>query len=163
MAVIKSKIDVNSKSFKENYEYYQNVVKQLKETLEKVRAGNSKAIEKHLKRGKLLARQRIQKLLDPDTPFMELSSLAALNLYDNAAPYAGIVTGIGIVSGREVMFIANDATIKGGTYFPITVKKHLRAQEIAEENHLPCVYLVDSGGAFLPLQAEVFPDKEHFG
>ncbi|MHA1213710.1 MAG: carboxyl transferase domain-containing protein [Candidatus Hodarchaeales archaeon] len=163
MAVIKSKIDVNSKSFKENYEYYQNVVKQLKETLEKVRVGNSKAIEKHLKRGKLLARQRIQKLLDPDTPFMELSSLAALNLYDNAAPYAGIVTGIGIVSGREVMFIANDATIKGGTYFPITVKKHLRAQEIAEENHLPCVYLVDSGGAFLPLQAEVFPDKEHFG
>jgi len=163
MAILKSKVDVKSKEYMENWEYYQTVLKQLRETLERVREGNPKALEKHLERGKIPARQRIKMVLDPDTPFMELSPLAALGLYNDDAPYAGIVTGLGMVSGREVMFIANDATIKGGTYFPMTVKKHLRAQEIAEENYLPCVYLVDSGGAFLPLQAEVFPDREHFG
>lgn len=163
MAILRTKIDVNSDQYKENYEHYNEILKHHRETLEKIRTGNPKAIEKHLNRGKILARQRIQMVLDPDTPFMELSSLAALGMYENAAPYAGIVTGIGLVAGREIMFIANDATIKGGTYLPMTVKKHLRAQEIAEQNRLPCVYLVDSGGAFLPLQAEVFPDKEHFG
>jgi acetyl-CoA carboxylase carboxyltransferase component len=163
MVILRTKIDVNSDQYKENYDYYLEILKHYRDTLEKVRAGNLKALEKHLARNKMPARQRIQKILDPDTPFMELSSLAALDMYDNAAPYAGIVTGIGLVSGREVMFIANDATIKGGTYFPMTVKKHIRAQEIAEQNRLPCVYLVDSGGAFLPLQADVFPDKEHFG
>ncbi|MHA2328421.1 MAG: carboxyl transferase domain-containing protein, partial [Candidatus Hodarchaeales archaeon] len=129
------------------------------------RAGNPKTIQQHLDRGKMLARQRIKAVLDPDTPFLELSPLAAYKMYQDygEVPYAGIVTGIGLVAGREVMFIANDATIKGGTYLPMTVKKHLRAQEIAEQNHLPCIYFVDSGGAFLPLQASVFPDKEHFG
>ncbi|PWI47286.1 methylcrotonoyl-CoA carboxylase [Candidatus Heimdallarchaeota archaeon B3_Heim] len=163
MAIIKSKVDVKSSDFQENYNHFQIILENHQEILESVRSGNPKAMEKHLGRGKIPARQRIKLILDPDTPFMELSSLAAYNLYDNAAPYAGIVTGIGLVAGREIMFIANDATIKGGTYFPMTVKKHLRAQEIAEQNNLPCVYLVDSGGAFLPLQAEVFPDKEHFG
>ena len=163
MAIIKSKVDVKSSDFQENYNHFQKILENHQEILESVRSGNPKAMEKHLGRGKIPARQRIKLILDPDTPFMELSSLAAYNLYDNAAPYAGIVTGIGLVAGREIMFIANDATIKGGTYFPMTVKKHLRAQEIAEQNNLPCVYLVDSGGAFLPLQAEVFPDKEHFG
>ena len=125
--------------------------------------GGSAAVERHRARGKLLARERIDRLCDPDTPFLELSALAAWDLYDGEAPAAGIVTGIGAVSGREVMIVANDATVKGGTYYPLTVKKHLRAQEIAEQNHLPCIYLVDSGGAFLPLQAEVFPDRDHFG
>src|SRR5438067_1407415 len=121
------------------------------------------AIARHRGRGKLLARERVARLLDPDSPFLELSPLAAEGMYDGDAPSAGIVTGIGAVEGREVMVVANDATVKGGTYYPITVKKHVRAQEIAEANRLPCIYLVDSGGAFLPLQAEVFPDKEHFG
>ncbi len=113
--------------------------------------------------GKLTVRERLHRLLDPGTPFLELSPLAGLGLYDNDAPGAGLVTGVGRVSGREVLVVANDATVKGGTYFPMTVKKHLRAQDIALENRLPCIYLVDSGGAFLPLQAEVFPDREHFG
>lgn len=125
--------------------------------------GGEEAIAKHKGRGKLLARERIDALLDEGSPFLEFSTLAATGMYDGGAPGAGIVTGIGRVHGREVVVIANDATVKGGTYFPITVKKHLRAQEIALENRLPCVYLVDSGGAFLPLQSEVFPDKEHFG
>ena len=163
MVIIQTKIDVNSDQYKENYENYNEILTKYREILEKVRAGNPKSMEKHIKRNKLPARQRIQNILDPDTPFMELSSLAAFDMYDNAAPYAGIVTGIGLVGGREVMFIANDATIKGGTYLPMTVKKHLRAQEIADQSRLTCVYLVDSGGAFLPLQADVFPDKEHFG
>ncbi len=163
MVVIKSKVESDSKEFKENYEHYQKILQEYREICDEVRAGNPKAIEKHLQRGKILARKRIEMILDPDTPFMELSPLAAYNMYDNACPYAGIVTGIGLVGGREMMFIANDATIKGGTYHPMTVKKHLRAQEVAEQNRLPCIYLVDSGGAFLPLQADVFPDKEHFG
>ncbi len=125
--------------------------------------GGEALIAKHKGRGKLLARERIDALLDDGSPFLEFSTLAATGMYDGGAPGAGLVTGIGRVHGREVVIVANDATVKGGTYFPITVKKHLRAQEIALENHLPCIYLVDSGGAFLPLQAEVFPDKDHFG
>lgn len=125
--------------------------------------GGSQLIEKHQKRGKLFVRDRIDALLDPGTPFLELNALAAAGFYENSAPGAGIVTGIGRVHGRECMIVANDATVKGGTYFPLTVKKHLRAQEVALENRLPCIYLVDSGGAFLPLQAEVFPDRDHFG
>ena len=122
-----------------------------------------KAQRRHKERGKLPVRERIERLLDPGTAFLELSPLAAFGMYDGGVPAAGIVTGIGRVTGREVMVVANDATVKGGTYYPMTVKKHLRAQEIAEQNHLPCIYLVDSGGAFLPLQDEVFPDREHFG
>jgi len=125
--------------------------------------GGPRARERHAGRGKLFVRDRVDLLLDPDTPFLEFSPLAANGLYGEAVPGAGIVTGIGVVEGREVVIVANDATVKGGAYYPITVKKHLRAQEIALENHLPCIYLVDSGGAFLPLQAEVFPDREHFG
>src|SRR6185436_13229141 len=125
--------------------------------------GGPEAVRRHREQGKLPVRERLLRLLDPDTPFLEIGALAAHGLYDGAAPGAGLVTGIGRISGREVMVVANDATVKGGTYFPITVKKHLRAQEVAFENHLPCVYLVDSGGAFLPLQAEVFPDRDHFG
>src|SRR6266571_4395453 len=125
--------------------------------------GGEKAIERHRSRGKLLARERIDLLLDPGTAFLELNALAAWDVYENQAPSAGIVTGIGVVEGRECVIVANDATVKGGSYFPLTVKKHLRAQEVAAQNRLPCLYLVDSGGAFLPLQAEVFPDRNHFG
>src|SRR3954465_11330052 len=125
--------------------------------------GGEKAVERHRSRGKLPARERIDRLVDPGSAFLELSALAAWDVYEGQAPGAGIVTGIGTIEGRECVLVANDATVKGGTYFPLTVKKHLRAQEVAEQNHLPCIYLVDSGGAFLPLQAEVFPDREHFG
>ena len=125
--------------------------------------GGEQALERHRSRGKLTARERIERLVDPDTAFLELNALAAWDLYDGQAPSAGIVTGIGVVEGSECVIVANDATVKGGTYFPLTVKKHLRAQEIAQQNRLPCLYLVDSGGAFLPLQAEVFPDRDHFG
>jgi 3-methylcrotonyl-CoA carboxylase beta subunit len=136
----------------------------LQERLERVRAGGGeRARERHLSRGKLLPRDRVERLCDPGAPFLELSALAAEDLYDGDAPGAGIVTGIGTVCGRHVVVVANDATVKGGTYYPMTVKKHLRAQEIALTNRLPCVYLVDSGGAFLPMQDEVFPDREHFG
>ena len=140
------------------------LVAELRERLALVRrGGGDEAVAKHRARGKLLARERIDRLVDPGTPFLELSALAAWDLYGGDAPSAGIVTGIGVVGGREVAIVANDATVKGGTYFPMTVKKHLRLQEIAAENRLPCVYLVDSGGAFLPLQDEVFPDRDHFG
>ena len=125
--------------------------------------GKAEARAKHVARGKLFVRERIERLIDPDTAFLELSPLAAYEVYDDDVPAAGIVTGIGRVEGQEVMIVANDATVKGGTYYPLTVKKHLRAQEIAQQNHLPCIYLVDSGGAFLPLQADVFPDRDHFG
>jgi 3-methylcrotonyl-CoA carboxylase beta subunit len=136
----------------------------LQERLERVRAGGGeRARERHLSRGKLLPRDRVERLCDPGAPFLELSALAAEDLYDGDAPGAGMVTGIGTVCGRHVVVVANDATVKGGTYYPMTVKKHLRAQEIALTNRLPCVYLVDSGGAFLPMQDEVFPDREHFG
>ena len=142
----------------------EELVAELREhTWQVAQGGGEKALEKHRSRGKLTARERIDRLLDPDTAFLELSALAAHGMYDNQAPGAGIVTGIGVIEGRECILVANDATVKGGTYFPITVKKHLRAQEIAEQNRLPCIYLVDSGGAFLPLQAEVFPDRDHFG
>src|SRR6186997_3075710 len=125
--------------------------------------GGERAVERHRSRGKLLARERIDRLVDPGTAFLELGALAAWELYDGAAPSAGVVTGVGVIEGQECVVVANDATVKGGSYFPLTVKKHLRAQEVAEQNHLPCLYLVDSGGAFLPLQADVFPDREHFG
>src|ERR1700736_1838234 len=125
--------------------------------------GNERARERHVSRGKLLPRERVDRLLDPGSPFLELAPLAAGGMYDDESPGAGIITGIGRVSERECVIVANDATVKGGTYYPMTVKKHLRAQEVALQNRLPCLYLVDSGGAFLPLQDEVFPDKEHFG
>src|SRR5688572_17028918 len=145
------------------------LVDELRERLAVARQGGSEsARRKHLDRGKLLVRDRVDRLLDPGSPFLELSPLAATGMYGDPAgpdtvPSAGIVTGIGRISGRECVVVANDATVKGGTYYPITVKKHLRAQAVAADNRLPCVYLVDSGGAFLPMQAEVFPDKEHFG
>lgn len=164
METLPSQVQVQSKDFQTRLKNYQALVKELKQQVEKVTAGGGpEAISRHHKRGKLLARERVTRLLDPSSPFMELSALAAHGLYKNEAPAAGIVTGIGTIHGREVMVVANDATVKGGTYYPLTVKKHLRAQAIAAQNHLPCVYLVDSGGAFLPLQDEVFPDKEHFG
>src|SRR5690348_1006269 len=140
------------------------LVAELRErTAQVARGGGERAVERHRSRGKLTARERVDRLLDPGTAFLELNALAAWELYDGAAPAAGIVTGVGVVEGQECVIVANDATVKGGSYFPLTVKKHLRAQEVAEQNRLPCIYLVDSGGAFLPLQAEVFPDREHFG
>ncbi|HXD38482.1 MAG TPA: carboxyl transferase domain-containing protein, partial [Rhodanobacter sp.] len=164
MSVIASQIDLRSPDYQAAHARLQALVNDLREQL--ARAGNGggeKARDKHAARGKLLPRERIRALLDPGSPFLELSPLAAHGMYDDAAPAAGLITGIGRVHGLEVVVVANDATVKGGTYFPMTVKKHLRAQEVALENRLPCVYLVDSGGAFLPLQDEVFPDKEHFG
>jgi acetyl-CoA carboxylase carboxyltransferase component len=140
------------------------LVAELRErTAEIVRGGGEAAVERHRSRGKLTARERVDRLVDPGSAFLELNALAAWELYDGDAPSAGIVTGIGVVEGRQCVIVANDATVKGGSYFPLTVKKHLRAQEVAAQNRLPCVYLVDSGGAFLPLQAEVFPDRDHFG
>jgi len=140
------------------------LIEDLEARLERVRAGGGeRSRERHTSRGKLLARDRVEKLCDPGTPFLELSPLAAEELYDGAAPGAGIVTGVGVIQGRRCVVVANDATVKGGTYYPVTVKKHLRAQEVALHNRLPCVYLVDSGGAFLPKQDDVFPDREHFG
>src|SRR5438105_769814 len=164
MAIIETRVDRNSPEFQENTHYLQQQLALLRERIQLVQqGGGEEAIAKHRKRNQLLARERIQLLCDPDTPFLELSPLAAWDMYNNEAPSAGIVTGIGLVEGQECMIVANDATVKGGTYHPMTVKKHLRAQEIAEQNHLPCIYLVDSGGAFLPLQADVFPDRDHFG
>ncbi len=164
MAIIETHIERTSTDFQENTLYFQQLLNQLSQRVQQVQqGGGADAVAKHRKRNKLLARERIQLLCDPDTPFLELSPLAAWDMYENDAPSAGIVTGIGLVEGQECMIVANDATVKGGTYYPMTVKKHLRAQEIAEQNHLPCIYLVDSGGAFLPLQAEVFPDRDHFG
>src|SRR5579862_3466304 len=140
------------------------LVGELRERTQQVaRGGGEKAVERHRSRGKLTARERIDRLVDPDTAFLELNALAAWGLYDGDAPSAGIVTGVGVVSGRQCVLVANDATVKGGSYFPLTVKKHLRAQEVAAQNHLPCIYLVDSGGAYLPMQDEVFPDRDHFG
>ncbi|MGH8362084.1 MAG: carboxyl transferase domain-containing protein [Gammaproteobacteria bacterium] len=164
MPILKSALDRNSKEFAANRAHMEKLVADLRATQAKAAlGGNEKARKKHTDRGKLLVRDRIEALLDPGSPFLELSPLAAHGMYDGDAPCAGLVTGIGRVQGREIMVVGNDATVKGGTYYPITVKKHLRAQEIALENRLPCIYLVDSGGAFLPLQDEVFPDKEHFG
>ncbi|HEU5106874.1 MAG TPA: carboxyl transferase domain-containing protein [Solirubrobacterales bacterium] len=145
-------------------EQHLELIAELIAELERVHAGGGeKAVERHRGRGKLTARERVEQLCDPGTAFLELSPLAAHGMYDDAAPGAGIVTGVGTVSGRRCVVVANDATVKGGTYYPVTVKKHLRAQEVALQNRLPCIYLVDSGGAFLPLQSEVFPDRDHFG
>ena len=164
MSMIVSQIDPRSAEFQASATQLRAVTDDLqRELIRSAEGGGVKAREKHEARGKLLPRERIRALLDPGSPFLELSALAAHGMYDDAAPAAGIITGIGRVNGIEVVVVANDATVKGGTYFPMTVKKHLRAQEVALENHLPCVYLVDSGGAFLPLQDEVFPDREHFG
>lgn len=161
---IESKVKTNTPEFKENEAYHRALARELKERLEEVKKGGPPhMIEKHKKRGKLTARERLDYLFDKNTPFLELSPLAAWNMYNNEAPSAGIITGIGVVHGKEVLVIANDATVKGGTYFPMTIKKHIRAQEIAMDNRLPCIYLVDSGGIFLPYQAGTFPDKEHFG
>src|SRR6185312_2836839 len=163
VVVLTSQAD-RTDAFDERQARMEELVAELEErTAEVARGGGEQALEKHRSRGKLTARERIDRLLDPDTAFLELSALAAWDLYDGQAPGAGIVTGIGVVEGQECVLVANDATVKGGTYFPLTVKKHLRAQEIAQQNRLPCIYLVDSGGAFLPLQAEVFPDRDHFG
>ncbi|MBL8723690.1 MAG: methylcrotonoyl-CoA carboxylase [Planctomycetes bacterium] len=162
--VLHSQIKPGSPEFQQNREHHLRSVAEVAALVAAARqGGGAETVARHHKRGKLLARERIAAILDPGAPFLELSPLAAHGLYGGDAPSAGIVTGIGLVHGREVMLVANDATVKGGTYFPMTVKKHVRAQEIALENRLPCLYLVDSGGAFLPLQAEVFPDRDHFG
>jgi acetyl-CoA carboxylase carboxyltransferase component len=162
--ILESRVDRASDAFAANRARMEALVAELRERTERIAAGGGpESIERHRSRGKLLARERIDRLCDPGSAFLELNALAAWDLYGGDAPGAGIVTGIGVVEGRECVIVANDATVKGGTYYPITVKKHLRAQEVAEQNRLPCIYLVDSGGAFLPLQDEVFPDREHFG
>ncbi|OZA84839.1 MAG: methylcrotonoyl-CoA carboxylase, partial [Burkholderiales bacterium 34-67-9] len=164
MPVIESRINPRSQAFADNAQVMQALVDDLRQKLLQTAQGGSEAARaKHLARGKLLPRDRVERLLDPGTPFLELSPLAALNVYNNDAPGAGLITGIGRVAGVECMIVCNDATVKGGTYYPLTVKKHLRAQEIAQQNRLPCIYLVDSGGANLPNQDEVFPDRDHFG
>ena len=164
MPVLTTRLNPRSAEFEANARALGRMSADLREKVEAIREGGGKAArEKHLARGKLLPRDRVRTLLDVGSPFLELSQLAAWNMYDGQVPAAGIITGIGRVGGRECMIVANDATVKGGTYFPITVKKHLRAQEIAQQNRLPCLYLVDSGGANLPNQDEVFPDREHFG
>jgi acetyl-CoA carboxylase carboxyltransferase component len=163
MAVLESAVERDG-VFDRRRERMEALVAELRERTGQVaQGGGEKATERHRSRGKLTARERIDRLVDPGSAFLELSALAAWELYDGQAPAAGIITGIGVVEGRECVIVANDATVKGGSYFPLTVKKHLRAQEIAQQNRLPCLYLVDSGGAFLPLQDEVFPDRDHFG
>ena len=164
MPALRTQIDPRSPDFTAHAAHHRQLAAELERRLARAAGGGGdKARQRHTERGKLLARDRIDALLDPGSAFLEIAALAAEDMYDGAAPAAGMVCGIGRVMGQEVVVVANDATVKGGTYFPVTVKKHLRAQEIARENHLPCIYLVDSGGAFLPLQDEVFPDREHFG
>jgi len=164
MPALRSQIDTRSTEFAAHAEHHRALAAELQRRLRRAAdGGGDKARDRHVARGKLLPRERIDALLDPGSPFLEIAPLAAEDMYDGAAPAAGLVCGIGSVCGQQVVVVANDATVKGGTYFPMTVKKHLRAQEIARENHLPCIYLVDSGGAFLPLQDEVFPDRDHFG
>jgi 3-methylcrotonyl-CoA carboxylase beta subunit len=164
MTELHSNLSPHSETFIGNREAHEAAMLPIHSAFQSaVNGGGEKANERHISRGKILPRERVARLLDPGSPFMEVGAFAAHDMYDNASPSAGIITGIGRVSGREVMIVCNDATVKGGTYFPMTVKKHLRAQEIAEKNHLPCVYLVDSGGANLPNQDEVFPDRDHFG
>jgi 3-methylcrotonyl-CoA carboxylase beta subunit len=164
MSIIQSKINVRSAEFRANAQAMETIVADLRDKAAQVALGGGESARaKHLARGKLLPRDRVGHLLDPGTPFLEIGQLAAFGMYDGDAPAAGVIAGIGRVNGTECMIVANDATVKGGTYYPMTVKKHLRAQEIAEQNHLPCIYLVDSGGAFLPKQDEVFPDRDHFG
>ncbi|HEY5258299.1 MAG TPA: carboxyl transferase domain-containing protein [Candidatus Baltobacteraceae bacterium] len=164
MARLETRLDRGAPEFARNAARMEELVGELRDRLAAVRAGGGvDATAKHRKRGKLPARERVERLVDPGSDFLELSALAANGMYDDDSPAAGIVTGIGTVEGQQCVIVANDATVKGGTYYPMTVKKHLRAQEIAQQNHLPCIYLVDSGGAFLPLQDEVFPDRDHFG
>ncbi|HEY1654750.1 MAG TPA: carboxyl transferase domain-containing protein [Candidatus Tumulicola sp.] len=164
MAVLETRLERDSETFERNASRMEGMVADLRARLIKTReGGGAEAVAKHRRRNKLTARERIDRLVDPGSDFLELSPLAANGMYDDASPAAGIVTGIGVVEGQHCAIVANDASVKGGTYYPMTVKKHLRAQEIAEQNHLPCIYLVDSGGAFLPLQADVFPDRDHFG
>lgn len=164
MSELKSQLSIKSEIFRQNQSIMEALVTEFREKIQQIQiGGGEKARQKHLARGKLLARDRIDALLDKGSPFLEIGALAADNLYGEAVPAAGIVTGIGRIHDRECMIVANDATVKGGTYFPMTVKKHLRAQEIALENRLPCLYLVDSGGAHLPHQDQVFPDRDHFG
>jgi len=164
MFKIESKVDTQSPEYRRNVEQMKRMVGEYKERLAKVQEGGPvKYRELNKSRGKMLVRERLEKLFDRNTPFLELSALAAYGMYDDEAPGASMVTGVGVVHGREVLIVANDPTVKGGTYFPMTIKKHIRAQEVALENRLPCVYLVDSGGIFLPHQAGTFPDKEHFG
>ena len=164
MPALSSQLDPRSQDFSDNASYHRELVGELDRRLARAaEGGGEKARNRHTERGKLLPRERITALLDPGSPFLEIAPLAAEDMYEGAAPAAGMVAGIGRVNGLEVVVVANDATVKGGTYFPMTVKKHLRAQQVARENRLPCIYLVDSGGAFLPLQDEVFPDREHFG
>ncbi|KTD51236.1 carboxyl transferase domain-containing protein [Legionella quateirensis] len=164
MAQLISQINTGSQEFKDNQATMQALVDELRSRINEISlGGDEKARARHLQHGKLLPRERLHQLLDPGSPFLELSQLAAYQVYNDTLPAAGIIAGIGRVSGTECVIVVNDATVKGGTYYPLTVKKHLRAQEIAQINHLPCIYLVDSGGAFLPLQDEVFPDRDHFG
>ena len=162
--VLRSAVNPAAEGFVANEKKNRALVAQLREAVAMAALGGpERARERHVARGKLLPRERVERLLDPGSPFLEIGQLAANGLYDDEAPGAGLICGIGQVSGRMAMIVANDPTVKGGAYFPMTVKKHLRAQEIALENHLACIYLVDSGGANLPYQAEVFPDREHFG
>lgn len=164
MARIHSHINTASIDFQNNAKQMLDLVETLQHTIESIAQGGSeKARQRHLKHGKLLPRERLQRLLDPGSPFLEFSQLAAYQVYEDDVPAAGLITGIGKIHGQDCIIVINDATVKGGTYYPLTVKKHLRAQEIAEKNHLPCIYLVDSGGAFLPLQDQVFPERDHFG
>jgi len=164
MPVLNTKLDPGSPAFRTNALHMDGLVAELEaRTAAAAQGGPEHARERHVARGKLLPRERVERLIDPGAPFLEIGALAANGMYEDEAPAAGIITGIGQVSGRQCMIVCNDATVKGGTYYPMTVKKHLRAQEIAAQNHLPCIYLVDSGGAFLPLQSEIFPDREHFG
>ncbi|MGD8346594.1 MAG: carboxyl transferase domain-containing protein [Lysobacterales bacterium] len=164
MSRIESCLDTGSKEFQANAGHMRSLVEDLEQQVAQVKKGGGERYQqRHRERGKLLVRERIDALVDPGSPFLELSQLAAMNVYEEDAAAAGIVTGVGRVAGQECMIVANDATVKGGTYFPLTVKKHLRAQDIAAQNNLPCIYLVDSGGAYLPMQDEVFPDRDHFG
>ena len=164
MSILKTKIDTGAKDFRANTGHMEGLVADLREKIAKITLGGpERSRQRHLKHGKLLPRERIDLLLDPDTPFLEFSQFAAYGMYGEEVPAAGIITGIGRVAGQECVIVCNDATVKGGTYYPVTVKKHLRAQEIAAENNLPCIYLVDSGGANLPQQDQVFPDRDHFG
>ncbi|HEY6640958.1 MAG TPA: carboxyl transferase domain-containing protein [Povalibacter sp.] len=164
MSTIQSKVEVRGADFGANAQAMRDLVADLRAKVADIMAGGGEAARaKHTARGKLLPRERIRQLLDPGSPFLELSQFAAYRVYDDAVPAAGVITGIGRVAGQECVIVANDATVKGGTYYPLTVKKHLRAQEIASQNRLPCIYLVDSGGAFLPAQDDVFPDRDHFG
>lgn len=164
MPKIISKIKINSDEFKNNKNAMDAQIQELERVLSEIKQGGSeKARNRQREQGKLLVRERIDHLLDPGSPFLEFSTLAGYQLYDDTVPAGGVISGIGQIAGQECVIVANDATVKGGSYYPISVKKHLRAQTIAEENNLPCIYLVDSGGAYLPKQDEVFPDRDHFG